>query len=150
MINRDWSDEFAKLGAGSVNGPFSSKLQQYLPAGPIEPKLPSLQDFATLVGRSPHTDVTARLYNMILRQHLLMAKAPRDLKPHRGTHCNVPNCDSALRGSESGLNHHESPDVSLHGYLRRSETGPAFLSDFRTALNVFLPPVGVGAAHPLP
>ena len=145
IVNRDWSSEFSELGGGSEVRPLDSKLIEYLPQGRIVIALPTLHEFAFLIGRLPHTDVTVRLHNMIIRHHLFLKNAPRDAVPPRGAVIDLPESDTARAGAERDSAHHHAADAALRGYLRRSATGPAFLTEFRAARNDFVPFAGVGA-----
>jgi hypothetical protein len=83
VINRDWSAAFNKLGAGVDNRPSASALQAYLSPGDIMPALPSLEEFAELIGRPAHTDVTARIHRMIISATLrLRASSLATRPPH--------------------------------------------------------------------
>ena len=96
VINRDWSSAFDKLGYGNSHRPAASSLQEFLPVDDIEPALPTLAEFADLIGRPVHTDVTQRLHRMCIRAALDLANAPLDAGPALGAYVPLPVSASAM------------------------------------------------------
>ena len=102
------------------------------------PALPTLPEFAALVGRPVHTDITHRLYNLIVGNMLSVKKAPLDAKPSRGAQIDLPECSPALPRPDGQQARDDDPATALRMYLRQQATGPALLTPFRPARNHFL------------
>ena len=75
VINKDWSSSFNKLGAGSDNCPRATSVREHCEAESIPRALPSLAEFAELIGRPAHTDVTHRLHNHFIGSTLALQRA---------------------------------------------------------------------------
>ena len=95
VINKDWSASFNKLGAGSENRPTAASLLQYCDVEPVLPALPSLAEFAELVCRPAHTEVTRRLHHQIIGGALELAGAPHDALPGHAAEIDLPESFAA-------------------------------------------------------
>ena len=143
VINRDWSEAFSKLGAGSDNRPSASSLQEYCPAGPIPRALPSIAEFAELVSRSAHTSNSTRLHNMIMSGTLQLQRAPLDARPPHAAQVHLPESLSASAPDTRARVAAQAPYVTVNRYLMEEDrTTPRRLQGERLALNVMLTPSG--------
>ena len=138
IVNRDWSRAFDKLGYGNLHRPSASQLRQYLPPGDIEPALPTLGQFADLVSRPAHTQVTQRLYRMCMRAALDLAEAPRDAAPPTGADIDLPDSGKATPAPARMEYEHQSADEVLGRFLQQRSSQPPSLSGERPARNSFI------------
>ena len=76
VINKDWSNLFNRLGAGSDNPPTATSLRDHCRGEPIQPALPTLVEFGELIGRPVQTPLTRRLHNMIIGTALDVGRLP--------------------------------------------------------------------------
>lgn len=138
IINRDWSKAFDKLGFGNSHRPSASCLQQYLPVDEIEPALPTLGQFADLIARPAHTEVTQRLHRMCTRAALDLANAPPHAMPPVGAHADLPGSASASPPqTRVDYEHRHAHDV-LQRFLDDQDIEPPALSGDRPARNLFV------------
>ena len=138
IINRDWSAAFNKLGYGNSDRPVASQLQQYLPEGDIDPVLPTLAQFADLIGRPEHTEITQRLYRMCMRAALDAGNAPLTASPPAGSFVPLPfNANATMATATSDFVHQE-PDHVLRRFLDDIDEEPPSLTEQRLARNVFV------------
>ena len=138
IINRDWSAAFNKLGYGNDHRPAASQLQQYLPDGEIEPALPTLAQFADLISRPAHTEVTQRLHRMCIRAALDLVHAPLTSRPPVGAPVHLPVSASATPARASADFQHQDPDQVLRRFLDDLDEDPPTLSEDRPARNIFV------------
>ena len=138
IINRDWSAAFEKLGHGNLNRPSASHLQEYLSPGDIEPALPTLAQFADLISRPAHTQVTQRLHRMCMRAALDLVHAPLNAVPPAGADIILPGSASATPGPARADYEHQSADDVLRRFLDARDVRPPSLSGGGLARNVFM------------
>lgn len=138
IINRDWSAAFDKVGHGNSNRPSASHLQEYLPPGDIEPALPTLAQFADLISRPAHTEVTQRLHRMCMRAALDLVHAPLDAVPPAGADIILPGSASATPAPARADYEHQSADDVLRRFLHEQDVRPPSLSGGGPARNVFM------------
>ena len=138
IINRDWTSAFNKLGYGNFDRPSASHLQQYLPEGGIEPALPTLHQFADLISRPAHTDVTQRLHRMCMRAALDLVDAPLDATPPTGAGITLPASANATPVPARDDYEHQSADDVLRRFLHEQDSRPPSLSGERAARNVYM------------
>ena len=100
LVDRDWSDAFAKLGTG-CSDELRSQLRQYVAPSDLVPRLPTLEQFAAMVNRPAHTDVTRKVYKMIMGQHLAVSRMPGVAMPPRGAHVHLPDVPAAHKRRRS-------------------------------------------------
>ena len=138
VVNRDWSAAFEKLGAGTENRPTSSSLSKYLPPGDITPALPTLQEFADLIGRAPHTGVTQRIYRMIMSGTLELRNQDLAATPRRAATMDLPTSVAAeVAVSQQELQSRES-ELIIDDFLQDNHLPPAVLNAHRLARNHFI------------
>ena len=138
IINRDWSTAFEKLGYGSLDRPAGSHLQEYLPLGDIDAALPTLAEFADLVSRPAHTEVTRRLHRMCIRAALDLVHQPLDAVPPPGADIILPGCDSATPAPARADFEHQNPEDVLQRFLHERDERAPLLSGGGPARNVFM------------
>ena len=139
VINRDWSEAFNKLGAGSENRPSASSLQEYCPAGPVPRALPSLAEFSELISRSAHTENSRRLHNMIMSGTLQLQRAPLDARPPHAAQVDLPQSLSASAPDSRVQVAAQAPYATVNKYLMDEDRAtPRRLQGERPALNVML------------
>ena len=145
IVNRDWSQDFNKLGAGSDNRPLSSSLQEYCPAGPVPRALPSLAEFSDMISRPAHTQISRRLHNMIMSGTLQLQNAPMDAQPPRAAQIDLPQSLAASAGANREQMAEQAPHVIVNRYLMEEDRAtPRRLQGDLPARNVMLTPA---AAH---
>ena len=138
IINRDWSTAFEKLGYGSLDRPAGSHLQEYLPLGDIDAALPTLAEFADLVSRPAHTEVTRRLHRMCIRAALDLVHQPLDAVPPPGADIILPGSAIATPAPARADYEHQSADDVLRRFLHEQDVRPPSLSGGGPARNVFI------------
>ena len=138
IINRDWSAAFEKLGSGNVNRPAARHLQEYLSPGDIEPALPTLAQFANLISRPAHTQVTQRLHRMCMSAALDLVDGPFEAIPQAGADIILPGSASATPAPARADYEHESADNVLRRFLHEQDVRPPSLSGGGPARNVFI------------
>ena len=137
IINRDWSPAFDKLGYGNLHRPSASHLQQYLPVGDIEPALPTLAEFADLISRPAHTQVTQRLHRMCMKAALELSNASVDARPPAGANVDIPDGASAMGPPARADYEHQNADDILQRFLDDQDMEPPALSGEKPARNFF-------------
>ena len=138
VINRDWSAAFNKLGYGSSHHPSGFHLQEYIPRSDIEPALPTLVEFADLISRPPHTEITQRLHRMCMRAVLDLASSPIDARPAAGANIPLPHSASATPATSRVDYEHQDAEDVLRRFLEDQEQEPPALSGMRPARNLFI------------
>ena len=137
VINRDWSEAFNKLGYGNLHRPSTSHMQRYLPVGEIVPALPTLAEFADLISRPAHTEVTQRLHRMCTRAALDLLHAAPAASPAAGAHLPLPVSAAASRGTFMADHQHHDADDILRRFLHDQDHAPPVLSGHGLARNIF-------------
>ena len=138
IINRDWSAAFDKLGHGNPSRPSASHLQEFLPPGDIDPALPTLAQFADLISRPAHTEVTQRLHRMCMRAALDLVDAPLNAAPPAGADIILPGSAIATQAPARADYEHQSADDVLRRFLHEQDVRPPSLSGGGPARNVFM------------
>ena len=138
LVDRDWSDAFTKLGTGSSDQ-LRDQLQEYVLPADVIPRLPSLEQFAALVNRPAHTDVTRRVYNMIMGQHLAVRRLTGACLPPRGARVDLPDVAAAQKRQRSDDVAGLSWDNAITEHLTRRPRVSGLPAHGRSAaLNVIL------------
>ena len=138
VINRDWTSSFNKLGYGSAHRPTASQLLQYVDDGDVEPALPTLAEFAELISRPAHTDVTQRLHRMCIRAAIDLAKADPHATPAVGAQVDLPPNDNAMAVVSIVQRQHQDADDVLQQFLEQQDHDPPSLTGHTPARNVFM------------
>lgn len=82
VVNVDWAESFEAVGASPRLTSLNRDVANLLSAGFAEPRLPSLEDFAFMVGRPANSANTRQVYESVLAQHLeLQNLLPGSLPP---------------------------------------------------------------------
>jgi hypothetical protein len=119
IVDRDWQDAFAKLGAGdSVHG-MNSELQRYVPAEDVIPSLPTVVQFARMVNRPAHTEVTVRLHTMVVGGFLDLQQLPLHTAPGPGAMVHLPYLPAASKRARTEPAHDAPWEDVVRKYLRR-------------------------------
>ena len=137
VVNRDWSEAFNKLGYGNSHRPSTSHMQRFIPVGDIAPALPTLAEFADLISRPAHTEVTQRLHGMCTRAALDLFHASPAANPAAGAHLPLPVSAAASRISARNDYQHQDADDILGRFLHDQDHAPAALSGHGPARNFF-------------
>ena len=137
VVNRDWSEAFNKLGYGNSHRPSTSHMQRFIPVGDIAPALPTLAEFADLISRPAHTEVTQRLHGMCTRAALDLFHAGPAASPAAGAHLPLPVSAAASRISARNDYQHQDADDILGRFLHDQDHAPAALSGHGPARNFF-------------
>ena len=117
VINKDWSGFFNKMGAGNDNTPTATSLLEYCHGQPIPPALPTLAEFAEVIGRPAHTAVTRRLHNMIIGATLELQRAPPHALPPVAAQVALPAAMEASAGVSRAQMATTAPHVTLNRFL---------------------------------
>ena len=103
----DWSDSFQKCAQGRDVGDLHAPLASLLSGMAVSPKLPSLAEFADLVARPAHSELTRTLYHTVFSAQLALASLPAATPPRRGARVAstprppaLPLLSSRLSGAE--------------------------------------------------
>ena len=121
VINRDWSSSFNKLGAGSDNCPRATSVREHCIADPIARALPSMVEFAELVGRPAHTALTRRLHNHIIGTTLALQQAPLEALPPVAAHVDLPVSLAAMEEVDRAQMEARPPHVTLNRFLDEAD-----------------------------
>jgi hypothetical protein len=97
IVDRDWQDSFAKLGAGDSVFAMNSDLQSYVAAEDVTPSLPTIAQFARMVNRPIHTEITVRLHSMVVGGFLDLHKLPLNASPGPGAMVHLPHLPAATK-----------------------------------------------------
>ena len=142
VINKDWSGFFNKLGAGSDDVPSATSLLEYCSGEPVPRALPTLAEFAELIGRPAHTSVTRRLHNMIIGATLNLQHAPPHAQPPAAAQVALPVSLAASEAVSRAQMAAADPHVTLNKFLMDADLpGPRRLHANMPARNLVL-------AHP--
>ena len=90
VINVDWSTLFQRLGGGEACDNLTSDVAKYVRGAPILPALPTLAEFARLIGRPVGTEITRRLHASVVGHALAVKHMPPDGRPVRSGTYHVP------------------------------------------------------------
>ena len=142
LVRVDCRDYFRGVGlAGDFNA-LKEDVMNLVGEQTISPALPLLAEFATLVGRAPHTYQTALLHNLVISGWLQLRTRPLDARPPAGAVVVLP-----LRGL-AGRRGRDLPedrpvlwdDVRMARLRRihRDTPAAAAVPAAEEALNVFL------------
>ena len=143
ISNVDWSDTFPRLGLSRDHNFLMSDISKYVAQEEVGPRLPSLAEFAELIGRPAHTATSQSLYRLILASHVELADKLPGSMPKSGLQIDVP----VLPAAPKRPNHWSpAPDSdighALHQYLSHSRgNAPSHGVAFREARH-FDRPIG--------
>ena len=97
LVQVDCREYFRGVGlAADFNG-LSAHIIKLVGEQTITPALPLLEEFATLIGRSPHTGQTSVLHNLIMSGWLQLRVRPLDASPPAGAAVALPDRPLARR-----------------------------------------------------
>ena len=137
IVNTDWAESFSKLGCGSDGRPTASGLQQYMSEEAMQPRLPSLEEFAEIVARPAHTQLTRRLYHMILQSTLNVGRSPQDAHPPRAAPLLLPDSYVAQpRGKNAAVRNDLADDI-LDEFLEENDGVSLMLTAPQDGRNFF-------------
>ena len=125
MSNVDWSDTFPRVGLAREYEDLRSDIASYVGHHDIGPRLPSIEEFAELISRPAHSDLTETLYRLILSSHVELAdKLPGSL-PKSGAEIDLPVLPPALkRPAHWAPALHAQVGQALKEYLVHSNGNP--------------------------
>lgn len=142
LVNSDWSSAFEKLGAGQENRPTSARVTKYVPPGEITPALPTLQEFADMIARNPHTDTTQRLYRMVISATLDVKKRTLTDGPRAGARIELPFAAPSHRRMSNVQMQTMSSHAVIDEFLADERVGPPVLNEPRLARNHYITNAG--------
>lgn len=90
LVSRDWSDEFDRLGAGATVASLKPEVRRYLNGIPVQPRLPSRVDMATLMNRQADSENFRAIYASLLTPVLQLHHQHHDQAPRRGARVPLP------------------------------------------------------------
>lgn len=90
IVTRSWSDAFDKLGFGDNLQGLHGNLQRYITAASAEPALPTLGEFALLLRRAPHSEITQQLHRAIVGSVLTLLRLHPLAVPPGGARVELP------------------------------------------------------------
>ena len=136
VINVDWSGCWARMGGGESCDNLTSDVARHVRNTPIHPALPTLREFATLIGRPATTDTTRRLHASLVGHALAVRRMPPDARPPRTAAYHLPHARPAsARTSRRVLSEGANfSDVSQR-VLQVVEDQPVFHHEFGDARN---------------
>lgn len=148
IVNCDWSQHFARLGAGDSFDHFSSPVAELIDPNTITPALPTRAEFGLLIGRPPDTEVTRALHASIVGHTLAVQRLPVAADPPHSATYFLPVTRNA-RPPRSRRATYEAMDArqAVDSFLQAAPDEPVFLHDFLDARNVQLEVRPVGADH---
>ena len=126
IVDRDWQDSFAKLGAGESVFAMNSELQSYVAAPDVTPSLPTIAQFARMVNRPIHTEITVRLHSMVVGGFLDLHKLPLNASPGPGAMVHLPHLPAASKRARPAPADDADWEDVVRKYLRRR---PSVVSD---------------------
>ena len=136
VVNVDWSGLFARMGAGETCDNLSTDVTKYARGAPLVPALPTLAEFAQLIGRPAGTDITRRLHASVVGHVLAVKRMPADGRPPRSGTYDVPVARPAVpRLSRRALAEGEDFSEVCERVLQVAEGQPVFHHVFSQARN---------------
>jgi hypothetical protein len=126
IVDRDWQDSFAKLGAGDSVLDMNNQLRSYVAAEDVTPSLPTMDQFARMVNRPSHTVITARLHSMVVGGFLDLQQLPLNASPGPGAMVDLPYLPAASKRARPAPADDAPWEDVVRKYLRRR---PSAVSD---------------------
>jgi hypothetical protein len=134
IVNRDWSDSFHRLGAGDTTSCLSSHLGQYLGDYDIVPALPSLAEFARLINRPAHSEITKRLHHSMMSAVLGVRRLPLTARPVRSATYFLPtSIPASVPETRQSFVERLEPAEVIDQVLATAQDQPVFLHNFQVA-----------------
>ena len=123
LVERDWTEAFSKLGAGTSDDALGTELRSYVSSSDVRPCLPTLAQFAKVVSRAAHTENTRRVHAMIMGAHLHVSRLPPGATPRSGAIIDLPIVASASKRKPSDhVAHMAWEDAILEHLDKRPKT----------------------------
>ena len=139
IINRDWSPCFARLGVGETCLDLSTPVAELLAGKEIRPALPTRAEFALLISRPPHSDVTRRLHASIVGHALSIQRLPIHSRPPHSASYDLPaSAPAAEHASRRRTYEAMDPTSLLDTFPDTASDQPSFLHPFQAARNYHL------------
>jgi hypothetical protein len=125
ISNVDWSDTFPHVGLAREYEALRSDIASYVGYQDIGPRLPSVAEFAELIGRPAHSELTQSLYRLILSSHVELADKLPGAMPKSGALIELPVLPPALkRPAHWAPAPHVEVAQALQQYLAHSNGNP--------------------------
>jgi len=121
LSRTDWSEQFARLGAGITFGDMSSAVQKYLGRDLIYPRLPCLAEFATMLNRCAHTETTVEIHRALVQPAIRVERLPSNAMPPRGAVHEMPRAMPATKRRRTGTAPTGEFDAVIREFLLRQE-----------------------------
>ena len=143
VINVDWTEFFARLGGGESCDNLPTQVAHYVRDAQILPALPTLHEFALLIGRPAGTAVTRRLHTSVVGHALAVQRMPPGaLPPHSATDVLPVARPAVLRTSRRELAQGDDFSEVCDRFLHLSQDVPVFHHPFAPARNWHAPAAG--------
>jgi hypothetical protein len=151
ISNVDWSDTFSRVGLSREYESLRSDIAGYVGEEDLGPRLPSVEEFAELIGRPAQTELTHHLYRLILLTHVELPDLPIGSMPRAGAVIDLPDLPRVLKRPV----HWEPPPhaevgQALQDYLAHSGGNPQPVGGVFREARHFARPIGAvdGAWRP--
>ena len=115
VVQTDWTDHFARLGAGLGVEPLRDELRRYVQDEALHPALPRLRDFATMINRVQHAEGTRSLHQALMQPAIRIRDLGPEHAPPRGARLELPDLAPAAKR----LRKDAIPDGGFNDILRR-------------------------------
>lgn len=103
IVNRDWGDEFDRLGFGIRPVGLRSQVYQYIGDVGLFPALPTSGEFAAMIHRLPGTENVMKLHRAFMRSAIRVSRLPHDALPDAARRHVIPDQPpSRRRGADAG------------------------------------------------
>jgi hypothetical protein len=144
IVERDWEEAFAKLGAGDNVQDLNSEIKKYVSPEEIIPALPTKAEFARLVNRPVHTPITAKLHTMVVGSFLDVQGLPLHASPAPGAFVDLSDLPAASKRERPEPAAGAPWDDVFRKYMRRRSADASPLEFIGApAKNVTLPELDV-------
>jgi hypothetical protein len=143
ISNVDWSDTFPRVGLAREYEALRSDIASYVGYQDIGPRLPSVAEFAELIGRPAHSELTQSLYRLILSSQVELADKLPGAMPKSGAQIELPVLPPApKRPAHWAPAPHVEVAQALHQYLAHSNGNPQPVGVVFREARHFVRPVG--------
>ena len=118
IVDRDWSDDFDKLGLGLRLEGLRPQLQRYLGDFPVRPRLPRSFELARLLHRVPGAENVVRLHKALMHPLIRIRDLPDDARPPAARQHDIPDLPPSRKRSAEGPLAHRPVRARLQAFVR--------------------------------